>query len=118
MSRLFEKSKIFALHSVSLYKALISRSEYVLSKQFLRSSTAVGANIAESNYAQSRADFVSKQSIALKEAAESAYWLDLLHDADYITHDEYTSASSECTELIRMLTASVKTAKSNLHSTQ
>lgn len=97
---------------VKLYKYLKRRGEDVMSKQVLRSGTSVGANIAESQYAQSSDDFISKMSIALKEAAETRYWLGLLGDAEYLPKTDSTlSLVDDNDELIRLLSASVKTAK-------
>lgn len=109
-----EKSRLFALRIIKLYKYLKSKREDVMSKQVLRSGTSIGANIAESKYAQSPDDFISKMSIALKEASETYYWLGLLFDSDYIPDAENTkSLFSDCDELIRILVSSVKTAKSH-----
>lgn len=113
-SVLKEKSKRFGLRVIGLYKYLCNeKKEFVLSKQVLRSGTSVGANISESAYAQSKADFVAKVSIALKEAAETEYWLELLHESEYWEDSSYESIHGDCTELIKMLTSSVKTAKDN-----
>ena len=109
---MFTKSKAFALRIVRLYKYLRERKESVIAKQMLRSGTSIGANIAESRYAQSKSDFTSKLQIALKEAAETQYWLELLRDAELVDHDAaFASLCDDCTELIKLLTASVKTAK-------
>ena len=111
-SILLTKSKAFALRVVRLYKFLRERKESVIAKQMLRSGTSVGANIAESRYAQSRSDFASKLQIALKEAAETEYWLELLRDAELVKSDKaFTTLCDDCTELIKILTSSVKTAK-------
>ena len=84
------KSKKFAVRIVNLYRYLSAeKKEYVLSKQILRSGTSIGANIAESEYAQSRKDFLSKLYIALKECAETLYWLDLLYETEYLSEKEY-----------------------------
>lgn len=88
--------------------------EYVLSKQILRSGTSIGANIEESVHAQSKIDFIHKLSIAQKEANETNYWLRLLKDAEYIDGKLAESFLSDCEEIQRLLTASIKTAKSNL----
>ena len=112
-STVLGKAKAFAIRIIDLYKALADRKEYILSKQVARSGTSIGANIAESDCAQSHADFISKRSIALKEAAETLYWLDLLQSTGYISEQEHMQLSSDCTELIRMLTASINTAKRN-----
>lgn len=111
-SILFTKSKSFALRIVRLYKYLRDHKESVIAKQVLRSGTSIGANIAESHYAQSKSDFASKLQIALREASETEYWLELLRDAELVeTGLAFDSISEDCTELIKMLTASVKTAK-------
>ena len=111
-SILYTKSKAFALRIVRLYKYLREHKESVIAKQVLRSGTSIGANIAESRYAQSKADFASKLQIALKEAAETEYWLELLRDAELVEPcPAFDSICEDCTELIKMLTASVKTAK-------
>lgn len=109
------KSYASALRIVKLYKYLaFETKEYVLSKQVLRSGTSIGANIAEGNRAQSPLDFVHKMSIALKEAAETEDWLNLLHDADFITASQAESLLTDCYELQKMHTASIKTKKANL----
>ena len=114
-SILLTKSKAFALRVVRLYKFLRERKESVIAKQMLRSGTSVGANIAESRYAQSRSDFASKLQIALKEAAETEYWLELLRDSELVEPSPaFDSLCADCTELIKLLTASVKTAKENV----
>lgn len=106
------KSKAFAVRIVRLYRYLQDeKKEFVLSKQLLRCGTSIGANVHEGAYAQSIGDFISKHSIALKEAAETEYWLELLCETDYITKAEYDSIAADCTELVRLLTAIVKTAK-------
>ena len=111
-SIIFTKSKAFALRVVRLYKFLRDRKESVIAKQMLRSGTSIGANIAESRYAQSKSDFVSKLQVALKEAAETQYWLELLRDAELVKSDKaFTTLCDDCTELIKLLTASIKTSK-------
>ena len=107
-----KKSFLFAVRIVKLSKHLnASKKEYVLSKQLLRAGTSMGANIAEAEQAQSKADFVSKMNIALKEAVETSYWLRLLQATDYLSDAEFSSIHSDCRELGKMLTAIVKTAK-------
>ena len=109
-----QKSYAFALRVIKLYKHLsVKNAEYVLSKQVLRSGTSIGANVTEANRAQSKLDFVHKLSIALKEADETEYWLNLLRDSDYITPSQAEALLSDCAELQRMLIASIKTAKRN-----
>lgn len=113
-SILLEKSKLFSIRVVNLYKHLTGKKkEYVMSKQLLRSGTSIGANLCEGNFAFSHKEFIAKLQISLKEASESHYWLELLYKTDYITEDEFLSIDSECTELIKMLVASLKTAKKN-----
>lgn len=104
----------FALRIVNAYKFLCrEKGEYVLSKQLLRSGTAVGALMREAKFAQSRADFISKTSIALKEANETLYWIDLLHDSDYIDDFVYSSIHNEAYEITSILVSIVKTTKAN-----
>ncbi len=106
------KSFWFAVRVVKLYKYLnTDKKEYILSKQLLRAGTSVGANIAEAEQAQSHADFISKMNIALKEAAETSYWLRLLEASDYLTRDEFSSIHNDCKTLEKMLTAIIKSAK-------
>ena len=110
-----ERSYAFALRTIKLYKHLSGESkEYVLSKQILRSGTSIGANITEANRGESRMDFVHKLSIALKEADETEYWLNLLRDSDYITASQAESLLTDCSQLQRLLIASIKTTKANL----
>lgn len=109
------KSLAFAVRIVKFYQHLCSvKKEYVLSKQLLRSGTSIGANVRESRNAQSTADFISKQSIALKEADESLYWLELLFLSDVITQDEYQSLYKDANELVALLTTSIKKLKGKL----
>lgn len=110
-----DKSYQFALRIVKLYKHLSGEmKEFVLSKQILRSGTSIGANIAEANQAQSKADFVHKLAIGLKEAVETEYWLNLLRDSGFMTNEHAESMIEDCKELIRILTSSIKTVKSTL----
>lgn len=110
-----DKSKAFALRIIRLYRSLTEGNvrEYVLSKQLLRSGTSIGANVREAHRGQSRADFVSKMNISLKEACESEYWIELLHESGYIEEKEAQAIQSECKELIKLLTAIVKTTSSS-----
>ncbi len=113
-SILLTKSKAFALRVVRLYKYLRERKESVIAKQMLRSGTSIGANIAESRYAQSKTDFTSKLQIALKEAAETEYWLELLRDGELVESSlAFDSLLADCIELVKLLTSSIKTAKTN-----
>ena len=113
-SILREKSYAFALRIIKLYQYLCSeKHEYVISKQALKAGTSIGALVREAEFAQSKADFISKLSIALKEANETDYWLSLLKDSEYITEKMYNSIAPDAVELIKMLTSSIKTAKSS-----
>ena len=113
-SILIIKSKAFAIRIIKLYKYLCNeKREYILSKQILRSGTSIGANIREAAFAQSANDFISKMSISLKEVSETQYWLELLHETDYITDKEADSLKSDCMDLLRILQASIITAKLN-----
>ena len=108
------KSKSFALavRIVRLYKYLSEqKTEYVLSKQVLRSGTSVGAMVCEAEYLESKADFAHKMGIARKELNETLYWLELLLQTEYITQTEYNSLSADAIEIIKILTTSIKTAK-------
>ncbi len=108
----YNKSMQFAVRIVLLCKFLNSeKQERVLSKQLLRSGTSIGANMREASYAESTDDFIHKMSIALKEASETEYWLELLHRTDYLTFEQYGSIRKDCSELAKMLTAIVKTTK-------
>ena len=99
---------------VKLYKYLkTEHKEFVLSKQVLRSGTAIAALVRESEFAQSKADFTHKMSIALKEANETNYWIDLLYDTDFITKNMYNDIKRDVRELIKLLVSIVKTSKKN-----
>jgi len=108
-----QKSFDFALLIVDLYKKLVKRNEFILSKQILRSGTSIGANIEESIGAQSRSDFISKISISYKEARETEYWLKLLLGGKYINQGEYDFYMKEVVIILKLLTAIQKTTKSN-----
>jgi four helix bundle protein len=109
------KSYAFAVEVVKLSQFLVSeKKEFVLSKQLLRSGTAIGALIREAEFAQSAKDFINKMSIALKEANETLYWLDLLNDTSYLVSPQHQELKEKCKELVAMLVSSVKTAKSKL----
>ncbi len=106
------KSYNFAIRIVRMYQYLVAeKREYVLSKQILRAGTSIGANVREGQQGQSRADFIHKMSISLKEASETAYWLDLLKDTDYITEQMHKSMVSDCNEIIAILTSIIKSSK-------
>ena len=105
-------SKEFALRIVNLYRYLTKEyGEYVLSKQLLRSGTCIGANVHEGKNAQSRPDFTTKMNIALKEATETEYWIDLLYEAKFINEQEYLSISNDCERLKAVLIKIVKATK-------
>ena len=111
---MLQKSKQFAIRIIRFYSYLQKeKNECVISKQILRSGTSIGANARESNNAQSSADFINKLSIALKEADETAYWLELLHESGIIDEQHFSSMYSDLKELIALLTASIKTSKQN-----
>lgn len=110
-----QKSKHFAVRIVRLYQYLCSeKKEFVLSKQILRSGTSIGANLAESECAITKKDFLSKIYIALKECNETLYWLDLLQETGYLNPDEYLSIKSDCEEIRKMLSSTTKTLVSSL----
>ena len=107
-----QKSYEFALRVVRLHTYLNNeKKEYIISNQLFRAGTSIGANLAEAKYAQSRADFISKCHIALKESSESSYWISLLHDSDILSDTEYDSISQDLNELLALLTSIVKTSK-------
>lgn len=110
-----QKSYAFALRMIKMYKYLNeTQREFILSKQVLRSGTAIGALIKESEHAQSKADFFHKMSIALKEANETEYWIMLLKDSEYITQESFQSTVTDCRELIKLLVSIIKTSKRKL----
>jgi len=112
---LVDKSFKFAIRVVKLYKYLCdSKKEYILSKQLLRSGTSIGANINESQEAQSKADFISKLSISLKEARESKYWIELLKETDYLSENEANSIIEDLVEILKLLTSIIKSTKQNI----
>ena len=107
-----EKSKALALRFIKLYQYLVDeKKEYVLSKQLLRSGTSVGANIREAMRGQTKPDFYHKLNISLKEADESEYWLELLHESNYIDKKQFDSIYADCDEIISLLVSITKTQK-------
>lgn len=103
---------MFAIRIVNMYKYLCeNKKEYVMSKQLLRSGTSIGANVREAKRAQSTPDFYTKLTIALKEADETTYWLDLLHETGYLSQIEYDDVAKDCEELLRILVSATKTLK-------
>ena len=110
-SVIYEKAYSFSRRIIKLYKFLCTKNEYVLSKQLLRSGTSIGANITEANYSISKKEFRNKMSIALKEAAESRYWISLLKDENYITLKQFESLMEDLEEIIKILVKVVKNAE-------
>ena len=105
-----DKSKQFALRIIKLYRYLCDeKKEYILSKQLLRSGTSIGANIREALRGQSKADFYAKLNISLKEASETEYWLELLHESSYIDEKSFNSIYSDCQEILKLLVSITKT---------
>ena len=113
-SILRRKSELYADRIVKLHTFVLSHGEEIMAKQIYRSGTSIGANIAESTNAQSKADFISKLSIALKEANETEYWLTRLYQADYIDERGFTSMKKDNDELVKMLVSSIKTVRNNM----
>ena len=111
-STIQSKSREFAIRIINCYKFLTEeQKEFVMSKQLLRCGTSIGANTRESKNAQSRMDFLNKLNVALKEADETEYWLELLYATDYLDKKMYDSINTDCVELIKLLTAIIKTLK-------
>ena len=114
-SPLRTKSRNFAIRIIKLYQTLrTEKKEYILSNQILKSGTSIGANIAESECAFSKKDFLAKVYIALKECNETLYWLDLLHETGYLTEEGFRSLWMDCNELRKMLSATTKTVSEHL----
>lgn len=111
------KSFAFAIRVVKLYQFLCeTKKEFVLSKQLLRSGTAVGALVREAEHAESKSDFKHKMSIAQKEINESLYWLELLKETSYLTNEQFQSINADAVEIIKLLTSIVKTTKININN--
>ncbi len=106
-----DKSYAFSLQIISIYKVLKEENEFILSKQILRSGTSIGANVNEAISAVSKKDFVNKLSIALKEARETKYWLNLLKDSNYLNQDIFNISNRDCNELIKILSSIIITTK-------
>ncbi len=107
-----EKSKVFALRIIKLYKYLKNEQrEFVMSQQILKSGTSIGANVKEAIRGQSKPDFYAKMNIALKEASETEYWLELLFESDFIKDTHFESIYNDCQEIIKLLVAITKTQK-------
>lgn len=111
------KSKHFAVRIVNLYKHLSeNKKEYILSKLLLRSGTSIGANITEALCGVSKKDFLAKMYIAFKKCAETKYWLELLHETDYLSESEFQSINNDCEELRKLLSSITKTTAESLNS--
>jgi len=108
-----DKSFAFALRIVKLYKFLVDKKEFILSKQLLRSGTAIGALVREAEHAESKADFVHKMAIAQKEANETDYWIELLYQSEYVDQKQYHSIANDIDELNKILAAIIITSKGN-----
>ena len=115
-SFIYKKSLSFGVRCIRFYQHLKEKGISVVSKQLLRSGTSIGANVRESRFAQSPADFVSKLSIALKEAEETQYWLELMYQSNIISDKEYQSMNNDVDEIISLLVSSIKTYKTNTNS--
>jgi len=113
---IIQKAYAFALEIIQLYKILIEKKEFVLSKQILRSSTSIGANIHEAVASESKRDFIHKLGIAVKEARETSYWLNLLKDSKYISIEDFNRLSLNCNEIIRILNSIILTTKERYFS--
>jgi len=113
-----ERSYAFALKIIELHRAMMRQNEYILSKQVLRSGTSIGANVEEATAGQSRADFLSKMSIASKEARETNYWLRLIHDSENIAHQDLDWLLTESQSLINIITSIVKTTALNKNNSK
>lgn len=112
MSALRNKSFAFAVRVVRLFQHLqTEKREFILSKQILRSGTAIGALVREAEQGESRADFIHKLAIALKEANETDYWLDLLQETDYLSENAFASIKADLLELLKLLTSIIKTTR-------
>lgn len=111
--KLSEQSMDFAVQIITLVKRLKEQRENIISNQIGRSGTSIGANIREAKYAHGTADFISKMQIALKEANETGYWLELLYKTNYIGEEQYCLLESRCKSLRAMLVSSINTAKNN-----
>ena len=106
------KSYAFAVRCVNLYKYLCDvKNDYTIGRQLMRSGTSIGANVKEATRGVSKADFIAKMSISLKEASESEFWIELLRDTDYITTEQAESMLADCQELLKLLMTIVKTSK-------
>lgn len=113
-SVLLEESFNIALEAIKVYKQLTAKNEFVLSKQFLRAATSIGANIREAKYAESKMDFAHKFRIALKECNETLYWIELIEFSERCNVEELDIICKKCNSILRMVTASIQTCEKNL----
>jgi len=113
---IIQKSYAFALEIIQLYKILVEKKEFVLSKQVLRSGTSIGANIHEAIASESKKDFIHKLGVAVKKARETSYWLSLLKDSNYISPEDFNRLSLNCNEIIRILNSIILTTKERYFS--
>ena len=113
MNNIIEKKSFdFAVRRVNLYKYLIdNKKEFVMAKQLLRCGTSIGANVAEAEQAQSKADFISKMNIALKETVETKYWIKLMHETGFLSDVEFDSIVPDCNELNKILSSIILSSK-------
>ena len=111
-NNIYELARDFAIRIVNMYKYLVENNkEYIMSKQLFRSGTSIGANVFEGKNAQTRPDFTTKMNIALKEATETGYWLDLLHETDFLNDETFGSINNDCNRIKAVLTKIVKSTK-------
>ncbi|MBO7660977.1 MAG: four helix bundle protein [Bacteroidaceae bacterium] len=109
------KSKAFALRIIRLYKYLrFEKKEFVLSHQILKSGTSIGANVAESECGTSKSDFLTKIYISFRECSETKYWLELLHESDYLSDEEFESIYTDCLELLKLLSSITKSTRDSI----
>ncbi len=110
------KSYEFAIKIVEISQTLIlEKKEYIITKQLMKSGTAIGALIREAEFGQSKRDFINKMNISLKEANETLYWINILKDTGYIEIEIFTNLNKQCSELVAMLVSTIKTSKRNLY---
>ena len=111
------KSKVFAIDIINLYKRIAeNKKEYVLSKQLLRCGTSIGANVAEAESAISKKDFLSKMYIAFKECCETEFWLDILHETQYVDEESFFLLMPKCLDLKKLLSSITKTLKDSINN--
>lgn len=110
-----DKSKVFAVHTTTLYRFLCdTRKEFILSKQMLRSGTSIGANVIEAICRISKKEFLAKMYISFKECSETKYWLEILHESGYLSEEEFSPIYKECNELYLLLSSITRSTRQNL----